>query len=119
MFVNNHGKYIALSNALVIPIIDLLEELGAKGIILQEETPKIFCKASEDNLGQYEMAKMPQIHPRTKHINCAYHHFRSHMAIGKIRVHVISMEDQIADLWTKPLNTELFVKLTKLALAGT
>ena len=82
------AEYVALSNSLrqVVPIMDLLEELRAKDIISQEHTPKVFCKAFGDNLGAYEMAKMPRMRPRTKHINCAYHHFRSHVTIGKITV---------------------------------
>ena len=80
--------------------MDFLEELSAKGIISQEYTPKVFCKAFEDNSGAYEMAKMPRMRPRTKHINCAYHHFRSHIATGKITVHSISTEDQMADFAT-------------------
>jgi hypothetical protein len=58
---------------------------------------------------------MPCMRPRTKHINCSYHHFRSHVAHGQITIHAIKTEDQIADLWTEPLNVELFHKFTKLA----
>jgi hypothetical protein len=37
------------------------------------------------------------------------------MALGKITIHAISTEDQIGDLWTKPLGAELFSKFVKLA----
>jgi hypothetical protein len=53
--------------------------------------------------------------PRTKHINNTYHHFRSHVAHGKITIHEIRREDQIGDLWTKPLGADLFAKFVKLA----
>jgi hypothetical protein len=62
-----------------------------------------------------EMARMPRMHPRTKHIKCSYHHFRSHVANGMITVHATSTEDQLANLWTKPLSAKLFHKFTKLA----
>ena len=107
----------ALSSALrqVIPVMDLLEEMKSKGVINDENTPTIYCKAFEDNSGALEMARMPRMRPRTRHINCAYHHFRSHVALGKITVHAISTDDQIGDLWTKPLGAELFAKFVKLA----
>ena len=111
------AEYVALSSALrqVIPVMDLLEEMKSKGVINDENTPTIYCKAFEDNSGALEMARMPRMRPRTRHINCAYHHFRSHVALGKITVHAISTDDQIGDLWTKPLGAELFAKFVKLA----
>jgi hypothetical protein len=111
------AEYVSLSVALrqVIPVMDLLEEMKMHGIIKDTRVPKIHCKAFEDNSGALEMARMPRMRPRTKHINVSYHHFRSHVANGKITVHAVSTEDQIADLWTKPLNAELFAKFTKLA----
>jgi hypothetical protein len=119
------AEYILLSVALrqVIPVMDLLTEMKAQNIVTEEFAPKIFCKAFEDNSGVLEMAQMPHIEmaqmpcmrPRTKHINCSCHHFRSYIAHGQIMIHAISTEDQIANLWTKPLNVELFHKFTKLA----
>jgi hypothetical protein len=61
------------------------------------------------------MVRMLRMQPRTKHINVAYHHFRSYVAEVKITVHAIGTADQIGDLWTKPLGAELFAKFTKLA----
>ena len=111
------AEYVALSCALrqVIPVMALLEEMKAQGIVSESFVPKVFCKAFEDNSGALEMARMPRMRPRTKHINCAYHHFRSHVALGKITIHAISTEDQVGDLWTKPLGMELFHKFTKVA----
>ena len=111
------AEYISLSSALrqVIPVMDLLEEMRAQGIISETFAPTVFCKAFEDNSGALEMARMPRMRPRTKHINCSYHHFRSHVATGKITIHAIATEDQIADLWTKPLGAEAFAKFVYLA----
>jgi hypothetical protein len=96
--------------------VDLLEEVKAQGIVSSQHTPQIFCKAFKDNSGALEMARMPRMRPRTKHINNNYHHFCLHVALGKITIHAISTEDQIGDLWTKPLGAELFSKFVKLAL---
>ena len=110
------SEYVALSSALrqVIPVMNLLEEMVFQGIISNQSIPKIYCKAFEDNSGALEMARMPRMRPRTKHINCSYHHFRSHVAQGSITVHAISTDDQVGDLWTKPLGAELFAKFVKL-----
>jgi hypothetical protein len=107
-FSSTEAEYGSLSVALrqVIPIRDLLIEMKAQDIINKEFAPKAFCKAFEDNAaGALEMARMPLMRPHTKHINCLYHHFRSHVAHGMITFHAISTEDQTANLWTKPLTT--------------
>ena len=111
------AEYVALSAALrqVIPVMELLEEMKLQGIISEGKTPQVFCKAFEDNSGALEMARMPRMRPRTKHINVAYHHFRSYVANGKIAINAIGTEEQIGDLWTKPLGAELFAKFVRLA----
>jgi hypothetical protein len=87
--------------------MDLLIEMKAQDIISEEFAPKVFCKAFEDNNGALEMARMPRMHPRTKHIYCVYHHFRSRVANGTITVHAISTEDQIADHLASNCSTSL------------
>jgi hypothetical protein len=111
------AECMALSVALrqVIPIMNLLEEMKVWGTISLSQTPTVYCKAFEDNSGALEMACMPRMHLRTKHINVSNHHFRSHVAEGKITIHAIGTADQIGDLWTKLLGAELFAKSTKLA----
>jgi hypothetical protein len=111
------AEYVSLSVALppVIPVMDLLEEMKAQGIVSSNHTPQIFCNAFEDNLGALEMARMPRMRPQTKYINNYYHHFCLLMALGKITIHPIGTEDQVGDLWTKPLGVELFSKFVKLA----
>jgi hypothetical protein len=53
------------------------------------------------------MAVAPKIRPRTKYINCKYHHFRAH--VGKtITIHKV--ESEIADGLTKPLEAISFLR---------
>ena len=82
-----------------------------RGIIKQRLKPQVFCKAFEDNRGTLELAMVPKMRPRTKHINIKYHHFREHVRLGKITVLPIDTKDQVADLLTKPLIQNLFLKL--------
>jgi len=109
------AEYIALSSALreVIPIIELLREMKSKSIDVFTTSPKIYCKAFEDNSGALELAKMPKLRPRTKHINIIYHHFREYVRDGSIQVFAISTVKQLADICTKPLAQNLFHPLRK------
>ena len=82
-------------------------------MIDREYIPRVYCKAFEDNSGALEMARFPKMRPRTKHINIKYHHFRSHVERGEIELYAIDTKDQLADLWTKPLPEEDFIKFTE------
>ena len=112
------AEYIALSTALrdVIPIMNLLQELKEQNFINDFQLPKIHCKAFEDNSGALELARTPKMRPRTKHINIKYHHFRSYVDEGLISIHKINTNDQIADIFTKPLSYPLFTKHRKTLL---
>ena len=109
------SEYYALSQALrdMIPIMELLKEINSHGFTGNYIPPQIHCKAFEDNSGALHMANIHKMRPRTKHINQVYHHFRSHVRSGEIVVHAISTVDQIADILTKPLDQNTFVRLRK------
>ena len=65
--------------------------------------PYVYCKVFEDNSGALELARLPKLRPRTKHINVCYHHFREHVQKGLIKIFPVDTKDQIADALTKPL----------------
>ena len=75
--------------------------------------PTIKCTVFEDNEGAKAMATVPKMRPRTKHINGRMHHFRGAVASGKLKIESIDTEDQLADIGTKPLAKDLFMKLRK------
>ena len=60
-------------------MMELMEEAVEHGIIFGDTTPKIHCKAFEDNAGAIEIAKLPKMRPRTRHLNQALHFFRQHV----------------------------------------
>ncbi len=99
------AEYIAMSQALhdVIPIMGLLQEMREQdfGILCTE--PYVYCKVFEDNSGTFELARLPKLCPRTKHINICYHHFCKHVHKGLIIIFPIDTKDQIAGALTKPL----------------
>ncbi|XP_074291616.1 secreted RxLR effector protein 161-like [Silene latifolia] len=81
------------------------QQLRDYGIIF-DSTP-IFC----DNTSAINISKNPIQHSRTKHIDIRHHFLRDHVEKGQIRLKFCRTEDQIADIFTKPLEREQFVKL--------
>eukprot|EP00957_Ditylum_brightwellii_P179813 13697468-Ditylum_brightwellii.AAC.1 len=89
--------------------MSLLEELKKRGFSTYSSTPYIYYKDFEDNSGALELDCMPKLQPRTKHINQVFHHFRKHVRQGLIHIYLVSTEDQLADMLTKPVPKNVFV----------
>ena len=108
------SEYIALSQAMrdVIPMMALLLEIN-KLIDLHIPKPEIHCKVFEDNNSCIAVAESPKFTPRTKHISIKYHHFRSFVKNKSIIIKHIGTKEQIADIFTKPLDGALFQYLRK------
>ena len=106
------SEYVALSMSLrdVIPAMELVAEIKAKGFEVLCTEPYVYCKAFEDNSGALELARLPKFRPRTKHLNCAWHHFRDHVRLGLIKIFPVESSSQTADGLTKPLPQNLFIK---------
>jgi hypothetical protein len=60
------------------------------------------------NSGRYNN---PVEHSRTKHIAIRYHFLRDHQQKGDIEISYINTKDQLADIFTKPLDEQTFNKL--------
>ena len=107
------AEYISLSQSLreVISLMSLTEELKENDIPVFSKTPVIKCKVFEDNSGAVELARLPKVRPRTKHLNIKWHHFRQHVAKGLISVFQVTSVQQLGDMFTKPLPEELFQSL--------
>lgn len=105
------AEYNALSESLrpVIQLMQIIEEIKEVGWQTTESVPVIHCKVFEDNSGALEMSRLPKMRPRTKHIGVRMHHFREHVRTGRITIHKIPTEYQLADIATKPQTEKLFV----------
>ena len=64
-----------------------------------------------DNESAICMADNPVEHSRTKHIDIRHHFLRDHQQKGDIEVYHINTENQLADIFTKPLDEKTFSKL--------
>jgi hypothetical protein len=50
-------------------------------------------------------------HSRTKHIDIRYHFLRDHQQKGDIEIAYVSTHNQLADIFTRPLDEKTFSKL--------
>jgi hypothetical protein len=64
-----------------------------------------------DNESAIRMSKNPVEHSRTKHIAIRYHFLRDHQQRGDIEIAYVSTKEQLADIFTKPLDEKTFTKL--------
>jgi histone deacetylase 1/2 len=95
-------KSVANTTTEIMWIQGLLKELG----VYMTRAPSLWC----DNLGATYLAVNPVFHARTKHIEVDYHFVRERVARKALNVQFVSTHDQLADILTKPLNVQSFVK---------
>jgi hypothetical protein len=88
----------------------LVKEMKGQGFPALCTEPYVYCKVFKDNSGALELARLPKLQPRTKHINIVYHHFHEAVRNGDIKIFPVSTEDQITDILTKALAQNLFVR---------
>jgi hypothetical protein len=111
------AEYIAMSQATrdLIPMRALLHEFSQAIKLIVGDTIT-YSTIFEDNQGCVELANAPKLCPRTKHIGLKYHHFRSHVARGDIKILWIDTKHQLANIFTKPLSAASFEYLRHLLL---
>ncbi|KAL4348689.1 hypothetical protein GQ457_17G010100 [Hibiscus cannabinus] len=81
----------------------LVEELH-----LPQEGPTKICI---DNKSAQALAKNPISHDRSKHIDTIYHFIREHIANKEVELKFVKTQDQVADIFTKPLKFEDFRRM--------
>jgi hypothetical protein len=64
-----------------------------------------------DNESAIRLADNPVKHSRTKYIDIWHHFLRDHQQREDIDIYRISTENQLADIFTKPLDEKMFCKL--------
>ena len=96
--------------------MEMLKEIKSVRQLSVTTVPKVMCKVFEDNSGALEIARLPKMRPRTKHINVKYHHFREYVERGEIEIYAIKTADQQADLLTKNLPGPMFARLRELIM---
>ena len=64
-----------------------------------------------DNTNAINLTKNPIQYYRTKHIEIRHHFIRDHMQNNNVVLEFISTENQLANIFTKPLNKDRFSKI--------
>ena len=64
-----------------------------------------------DNKSVVKLANNPVQHSHTKHIDIRHHFLRDHVAKNDISLEGVRSEDQLADIFTKPLDEATFCQL--------
>jgi hypothetical protein len=64
-----------------------------------------------DNGSAIRLADNPIEHSRTKHIDIRHYFLRGHQQRGDIDIYHIRTENQLADIFTKPLDEKRFCRL--------
>ena len=67
----------------------------------------IFC----DNTSAINITKNPIQHSHTKHIEIRHHFIRDHAFKEDISIEFVDTHNQLADIFTKPLSEDQFVRL--------
>ncbi len=108
------AEYVALSHSMrkVLPFLTLLREIHDI-FSLQESKPEFFFWVWEDNCCCIKVAESPKFTQRTKHIFHKYHHFWQFISNGTIKINHIIIHEQLANIFTKPLDEKQFVYLQK------
>nr|KYP50279.1 Retrovirus-related Pol polyprotein from transposon TNT 1-94 [Cajanus cajan] len=81
----------------------ILKELGHN----QEGCTTLMC----DNSSTIKLSKNPIMHGRSKHIDVRFHFLRNLSRDGCIELVQCGTKEQVADLLTKPLKLDCFLKL--------
>ena len=77
---------------------------------MKKEPLTILC----DNQGVIVLAKDNKYHVRTKHIDLCYHFICEAIEDGKIKVDYIPTEENVSDIFTKPLPKPKFQHFVEL-----
>jgi hypothetical protein len=111
---STEAEYKSLANATteLIWLQTLLKELK----IPHPPAARLLC----DNVGATYLSANPVFHARMKHIEVDFHFVRERVARKLLDIRSISIKDQLADGFTKPLGKWLLIQFrNNLNISGT
>lgn len=107
MLLTTEAEYVA-ATAVACQIVWIRRILQYCSKVITEST-----KLRVDNQSSISVANNPALHGRTKHIDVRFHFIRSLVADKVVSLHYCCSEDQLADIFTKPLLVEKYLALRK------
>ena len=111
-----HSEYVELYHSVraLLPLKSLIKEV-IDNLGIDCENLKFVSSSTvyEDSNGSIFVETSPRMTPSSKHIAVKYHWFRKH--VGKeFLIRKIESENQRADIFTKGLQGQIFVRIRKL-----
>jgi hypothetical protein len=99
------AEYVAATTCVchALWLRNLLKTLG----VPQEEPTEIYV----DNKSALALSKNPVFHDRSKHIDTRYHFIRECIGRKEVQLKYTKSQEQIADIFTKPLKHDVFCNL--------
>jgi hypothetical protein len=67
-----------------------------------------------DNISNILLANNPVYHAKTKHIEVHYHFIKEKVLTSEINLIHVNIEDQVVDIFTKPLGTDKLKRFRKM-----
>lgn len=102
------SEYVSASAAAqeAVHLRMLLKDLG-----YPQTSPTTIC---EDNQAVINVSRNQVYHGRLKHIDVRHHYIRDLVSAGEIQLEYCNSQDMVADILTKPLQRDQFLKLRDL-----
>ena len=111
-----HSEYVSLYHSVreLPPLKSLIKEV-IDNMVIDCENLKFVSSSTvyEDNNGAIFVATSPRMTPSSKHIPVKYHWFRQHVG-EEFLICNIESENQKADIFTKGLQGQIFVRIRTL-----
>ena len=95
------AEYVALGSCCA-QILWMKQQL--RDFAVEDSNVAIRC----DNTSAINLTKNPILHSRAKHIEIKHHFIRDHVQNGDVNVQFIDSKNQLADIFTKPLDKSSF-----------
>ena len=105
---STEAEYIALTHA-------AKEALWLRSMVSEirgEDRKRVAINC--DNQGSIALSKDNKYHSRTKHIDIRYHFVREAIEDAKIEVNYVPSEENVSDIFTKPLAKSKFAAFTRM-----
>ena len=105
---STEAEYIATASCAcrAVWLKRVLEKLGQN----QDKSTIIRC----DSSSAIKLSKNPVMHSRSKHIDVCFHFLRELTKVGTVELVHCGTQEQLADVMTKPLKLDAFLKLREL-----
>ena len=111
-----YSEYMELSHSVraLIPLKIIIKEV-INNLVIDSAKLNFVSRSTiyDENIGSIVVATSSRMAPTSEHIAVKYHWFRQHVGKGFL-IRKIKSENQKADIFTKGLQGEIFVSISKL-----